>query len=120
MAEEHKTNVLKIVVVVLSYWTISISMVFFNKYILGKRSDHDISLFVSWIQCIVTVIAACIINLFTKSFSLSLSNLKDFNFWPIFKMASFFVGMLSFNNMCLKIVGVAFYQVQLEFMPSLE
>lgn len=109
--EQVKSNVIKVVVVVLSYWTISILMVFFNKYLLGGRTDADISLFVTWMQCIITVVLAFFINIFTKSFSIKIKKLREINMWPVFKMAVFFVGMLSFNNMCLKIVGISFYQV---------
>ena len=47
-----------IVNVVLTYWIISISMVFFNKWLVGgtSKSSHDVSIFVAWSQSVVCVI----------------------------------------------------------------
>ena len=113
MSENPKrSNIFKVVIVVLSYWIISISMVFFNKFLLGNRKDDDISLFVTWLQCVITFITASLINCFTKSYSFSSGDITEFSkLTPVITMASFFVCMLSFNNMCLKVVGVPFYQV---------
>jgi len=109
-------QVCKIAAVVAAYWTTSISMVFANKYLVGGKTTEDISLFVSWFQCIMTIILVSIYNGFRTVRS------GGFQPWnppmlvamknkSVLAMAFFFVGMLSFNNMCLKLVGVSFYQV---------
>jgi GDP-fucose transporter C1 len=109
-------QVVKIALVVAAYWTTSISMVFANKYLVGGKTTNDISLFVSWFQCIMTVILVSLYNGYT---TLRFGSCQTWNppltvvmrSKPVLAMAGFFVGMLSFNNMCLKLVGVSFYQV---------
>jgi len=108
----------KIICVVISYWAISISMVFANKYLVGGKSTVDISLFVSWLQCVVTIVLVFIFNVASSLYRTSavswVSIIPDrivFTARPVLLMSGFFVGMLSFNNMCLKLVGVSFYQV---------
>ncbi|ESN91861.1 hypothetical protein HELRODRAFT_182038 [Helobdella robusta] len=105
----EKASITKIAVVVLSYWVISISMVFANKYLVGNINDNNISLFVSWVQCIITFLIGLVISaggsLFCKTSSIrfdvvSRISWTESNMWPVFKMAGFFVGMLAFNNLC--------------------
>ena len=110
---------MKVIVVVIAYWTISISMVFANKHLLGdKDSSKDISLFVAWIQCIVSVLLILFTNVSKGVMRNDWSNLRAITFRdsgpfvrPILTMTVTYVGMLTFNNLCLKNVGVAFYQV---------
>lgn len=46
----------KVVGVVLTYLVISVSMIFANKYLVGtSESEKDLSIFVAWFQCCVTV-----------------------------------------------------------------
>jgi len=108
-------QVFKIAVVVAAYWTVSISMVFANKYLVGERHTADISLFVSWFQCIMTVMLVAAFKAMRGWRSenwLTLPQLKTIlSAKPVLAMSGFFVCMLSFNNMCLKLVGVSFYQV---------
>ena len=108
-------QVFKIASVVAAYWTTSISMVFANKYLVGERNTNDISLFVSWFQCLMTVGLVATFKALrgwrTENW-LTLPQLQTIMFArPVLAMSGFFVGMLSFNNMCLKMVGVSFYQV---------
>lgn len=116
----NEAEVFKIFLVVISYWSISISLVFANKFLVGGKGDADISLFVSWIQCVATVIFGAIISVIvgcTKPQSASRwRNIIDLKICslevvPLIKMSFCFVFMLAFNNMCLKQVGVSFYQV---------
>src|SRR6218665_1518871 len=108
-------EVARVAVVVLSYWTISISMVFANKYLVGEKSSVDISLFVSWVQCVATVFLLLVFTagraLYTKNWESARVPYSSFTARPVLQMAFCFVLMLSFNNMCLKLVGVSFYQV---------
>jgi len=114
----------RIACVVLSYWVISISMLFTNKYLVGSSSDSggDISLFVAWFQCLVTVIFVlisklCIMFWNFRSSDWSVSSWKGcfHRTWSgcyrILMLTCSYCSMLSFNNLCLKHVGVAFFQV---------
>lgn len=65
---ESTKRVAQIINVVLTYWVISISMVFFNKSLVGgHKSDGeeevDISIYIAWSQCVVCVI---FVLLYTK------------------------------------------------------
>uniref|UniRef100_A0A8C8RH59 Solute carrier family 35 member C1 n=1 Tax=Pelusios castaneus TaxID=367368 RepID=A0A8C8RH59_9SAUR len=108
---------LQIALVVSLYWFISITMVFLNKYLLDSPSlGLDTPLFVTFYQCAVTV-------LFCKGLSLLASccppgyldfpsirmDLKVSR--SILPLSIVFIGMITFNNLCLKYVGVAFYNV---------
>jgi len=90
-------------------------MVFANKYLVGERHTDDISLFVSWFQCIMTVALVAgfkALRGWRSENWLSVDQLRTTMFSKsVLAMSGFFVGMLSFNNMCLKMVGVSFYQV---------
>jgi len=110
-------EVFRIALVVAAYWTTSISMVFANKYLVGERHTSDISLFVSWFQCLMTVLLVAgfkSMQCWRSETWLTLSQLQTIIFSKsVLAMSGFFVGMLSFNNMCLKLVGVSFYQVKI-------
>lgn len=108
-------QVWKVASVVAAYWTTSISMVFANKYLVGERHTDDISLFVSWFQCMMTVLLVAgfkAVRGWRSENWLTVEQLRTIMFSrPVLAMSGFFVGMLSFNNMCLKLVGVSSYQV---------
>ncbi|EGD81696.1 GDP-fucose transporter 1 [Salpingoeca rosetta] len=107
---------MKIVSVVALYWYgfVSISMVFLNKHLL---SDVDLKapMFVTWFQCVVAVVASYFLGMFRDAASFM-------NMFPTFEydiakakeilpLSAVFVGMIAFNNLCLKEVGVPFYNV---------
>ena len=110
---------LKIGAVVLGYWTVSISMVFANKYLVGDRkASGDIALFVAWTQCVVTVLVVLALKGGKSVLQYMRSGTWDFvldlrrgTSRELLMMTFTFVAMLSFNNLCLKNVGVAFFQV---------
>ena len=114
--ESMSTEAPKIFCVVVTYWCISISLVFANKYLVGNNdSEHDVSLFVAWIQCIVTVLfifSIKAVKAFIKQDSSLLHvDLKGAVNPQIMMLTCTYVGMLTFNNLCLRNVGIAFYQV---------
>uniref|UniRef100_A0A0N5AVF3 TPT domain-containing protein n=1 Tax=Syphacia muris TaxID=451379 RepID=A0A0N5AVF3_9BILA len=91
----------------------SIGLVFLNKFLLSN--DLNAPLFVTWYQCVVTI-ALCYIcskaaTLFPSSFSFP--NVKfDYRISrEVLPLSFFFVGMITFNNLCLKNVGVSFYYI---------
>ena len=86
-------------------------MVFVNKSLLSGSSSVDAPLFITWYQCAVTA-AACYATL--QYFSpgkpeagqLSMELLKK-----VMPLSIVFVSMITFNNLCLKHVGISFYYI---------
>jgi len=107
-----------IAAVVSAYWFISISMVFLNKYLLSSEDVQlDAPIFITWYQCVVAVgvcwsLAWLSINVpqtfggMFPPFSINLDIARQ-----ILPLSFAFVGMIAFNNLCLKYVGVSFYNV---------
>ncbi|XP_031145972.1 GDP-fucose transporter 1 isoform X1 [Sander lucioperca] len=100
--------------VVALYWFISITMVFLNNYLLDNR-DLDAPLFVTFYQCLVTVGLCWLMQLLSKlcpglidfpSVKLDLKTSRE-----VLPLSIVFIAMITFNNLCLKHVGVAFYTV---------
>ncbi|XP_015194844.1 GDP-fucose transporter 1 isoform X2 [Lepisosteus oculatus] len=119
--QEGKTDsflmkAIKIALVVALYWFISITMVFLNKYLLDSPAlKLDAPLFVTFFQCFVTVGLCWCMSLLSRlcptsvefpSVKLDLKMSRE-----ILPLSVVFIGMITFNNLCLKYVGVAFYNV---------
>ncbi|EDQ91067.1 uncharacterized protein MONBRDRAFT_18313 [Monosiga brevicollis MX1] len=105
---------IKIAFVVALYWVVSISMVFLNKYLLSEVS-LDAPMFVTWFQCVVAVVT-CFILGELRSYHPALEMFPRFAFdthvaMKVLPLSLVFVGMIAFNNLALKFVGVAFYNV---------
>jgi len=102
-------------VVVAAYWFISITLVFVNKSLLSGSAKLDAPLFVTWYQCVVTVLACYVIRQLARYFpgKVSFPELQlDTNVMKqVFPLSVVFVGMITFNNLCLKDVGVSFYYI---------
>ncbi|XP_033109614.1 GDP-fucose transporter 1-like [Anneissia japonica] len=107
---------LQIALTVASYWFISISLVFLNKYLLSSE-DLKLSapIFVTCYQCIVTVLLCVLLSILGHIFPgvIEFPKLKfDYRVTrEVLPLSFVFVGMIMFNNLCLKYVGVAFYNV---------
>jgi GDP-fucose transporter C1 len=98
------------------YWVVSLSLVFLNKQVMvGDILNLDAPLFMSWTQFVITVICCTILGKIGRYF-------KPFSFFPPFEyklekakkvmpLTIVFLGMIVFNNLCLKFVEVSFYQV---------
>eukprot|EP00794_Sanderia_malayensis_P006088 gene6088-6791_t len=116
MGETLFVKSLKIASVVAAYWVISISLVFLNKYLLSSKDlKLDAPLFITWYQCITSVICIFMLSLLGDkfpsidkfpAFKIDLSVAKE-----ILPLSIIFVGMITSNNLCLKYLGVAFYNV---------
>lgn len=104
----------KIAAVVALYWFVSITMVFLNNYLLDN-SDLDAPLFVTFYQCLVTVGLCWVMQLLSRlcpgliDFPSVRFDLKTSR--EVLPLSVVFICMISFNNLCLKHVGVAFYTV---------
>ncbi|XP_068429150.1 GDP-fucose transporter 1 isoform X2 [Clinocottus analis] len=104
----------KIGAVVALYWFVSITMVFLNNYLLDNR-DLDAPLLVTFYQCVVTVVLCWLMQLLSQmcpgliDFPAVRFDLKTSR--EVLPLSVVFIGMITFNNLCLKNVGVAFYTV---------
>ena len=110
------TSTTKAVMAVSFYWVTSLSLVFLNKIVMvGDVTHMDAPLFMSWTQFVITVLCCYIIGEMGKY-------IKIFSFFPPFEyklnlakkvmpLTFVFLGMIVFNNLCLKYVEVSFYQV---------
>lgn len=93
------------------YWLISISMVFLNKTLLsGEEHKLDAPLFITWYQCVCTVIACYVLGTMGNP-NIPRFELKRDIVKQIVPLSCVFTAMIVFNNLCLKYVEVSFYQV---------
>ncbi|WKY06923.1 hypothetical protein Q1695_006812 [Nippostrongylus brasiliensis] len=115
-SEDHSKaeRYLKIVTAVTAYWICSIGLVFLNKYLLSSESlKLDAPIFVTWYQCVVTIFLCFALSALSKklpnavSFPSMAVDMKISR--EILPLSVVFVGMIAFNNLCLKHVGVSFY-----------
>mmetsp|Transcript_17432 Transcript_17432/g.37651 ORF Transcript_17432/g.37651 Transcript_17432/m.37651 type:complete len:355 (-) Transcript_17432:373-1437(-) len=128
--------------VVGTYWVVSISMVYLNKILMSNEGiSIPAPLFVTWYQCVVTVLICWLAGLCgnrarKSSTYYPLGSMGDgeesapmnqpktsfFAQFPkaeylpgqarqIFPLSCVFVGMITFNNLCLRLVEVSFYNV---------
>lgn len=115
--ESLLTKYLQIFSVVVLYWVVSIITVFINKALLSsKEIDLEAPLFVAWFQCLVSALICFAISClakwcpgtfyFPKGSPFRLEVMKK-----VLPLAILFAAMISFNNLCLKYVGVAFYYI---------
>eukprot|EP00055_Hartaetosiga_balthica_P002998 m.6040 g.6040 ORF g.6040 m.6040 type:complete len:333 (-) comp2535_c0_seq1:373-1371(-) len=105
---------IRITGVVALYWAVSISMVFLNKHLLSNV-DMKAPIFVTCFQALVAVAACFFFGYFNKTVSY-FSSFPDFEYdlsvaKKVLPLSVVFVGMITFNNLCLKEVGVPFYNV---------
>lgn len=93
------------------YWFISITMVFVNKSLLSSPEGKiDAPLFITWFQCVVTVIACYVMG------ELGVPNVPRFEIKAdilkqMLPLSCIFTMMMVCNNLCLKYVEISFYQV---------
>ncbi|XP_062405623.1 GDP-fucose transporter 1 isoform X1 [Sardina pilchardus] len=105
---------IKIALVVTLYWFISITMVFLNNYLLENK-DLDAPLFITFFQCLVSV-GLCRLMYFLSTLFPGKIDFPSMRFdlkvsREVLPLSIVFIGMITFNNLCLKYVGVAFYTV---------
>ncbi|XP_061422818.1 GDP-fucose transporter 1 [Lethenteron reissneri] len=108
----------RIALVVALYWLVSVSMVFLNKHLLGGAGASeglDAPLFVTFYQCAVTV-ALCwamrsLAGLFPGRVRFPELGCDTQILLQVLPLSLVFTGMITFNNLCLKFVGISFYNV---------
>ncbi|KAI3381678.1 hypothetical protein SNEBB_004574 [Seison nebaliae] len=109
----QKKNYFTIFLVVLLYWICSISMVFINKHLLSNTKDPlEAPIFITWSQCVISVLIYLVTDLLPKQRKiLPAINFNWNEMYATLPLAFVFMGMISFNNFCLKFVHVSFYTV---------
>eukprot|EP00064_Thunnus_orientalis_P012790 superscaffoldBa00002005_g12825 len=112
--ETFLLRAIRIAAVVVLYWFVSITMVFLNNHLLDNR-DLDAPLFVTFYQCVVTVGLCWLMQLLSRlcprliDFPSVRFDVKTSR--EVLPLSIVFICMITFNNLCLKYVGVAFYTV---------
>lgn len=104
----------RIAAVVVLYWFVSITMVFLNNALLDNK-ELDAPLFITFFQCLVSSALCGLMQLLSKTFP----GLVDFppvgfdvkTSREVLPLSVVFICMITFNNLCLKHVGVAFYTI---------
>lgn len=132
-------NIVYICSVVATYWAVSISMVYLNKILMSNDTiSIPAPLFITWYQCVITSIICWFAGLcgdrahqqisYTRLNTVELGDptvpakpsfltqfpratYKMSTAVQIFPLSLIFVGMITFNNFCLKHVEVSFYNV---------
>ncbi|XP_053720618.1 GDP-fucose transporter 1 isoform X1 [Synchiropus splendidus] len=112
--ETFLLRAIRIAAVVALYWFVSITMVFLNNYLLDSK-ELSAPLFVTFFQCLVTVVLCWLMQLLSTACPW-LVDFPSVKFNPktsreVLPLSVIFICMITFNNLCLKNVGVAFYTV---------
>jgi GDP-fucose transporter C1 len=107
---------LNVIAAVTCYWICSISLVFLNKYLLSSLDlKLDAPFFVTWYQCLCTVLlcffCAKLSHYFPNYIQFPSMKIDHRLSREVLPLSFVFVGMIAFNNLCLKNVGVSFYYV---------
>ncbi len=94
---------------------VSITLVFVNKALLSGQASVDAPLFITWYQCVITAAMCYGIAALPPSFGETLACNQIIMSTTVLKkvlpLSIVFVGMITFNNLCLKYVGVSFYYI---------
>lgn len=114
--------------VISAYWVVSISMVYLNKFLLSNPdASIPAPLFVTWYQCLITCVIVDVLGRI-GSRTRAVSSVSKTPFISMFDkyhqvdykmeigikvlpLSVIFVGMITFNNLCLQYVEVSFYNV---------
>eukprot|EP01080_Neovahlkampfia_damariscottae_P003092 gene3092-5262_t len=118
--QKEKTMITKenmiILGVVSFYFVISIAIVFMNKFLMSnEKHKFPYPLTMTWYQLLVATLCCVLIYPMNKK-TQYLSFLPDLEFSiekavRLLPLSLIFVGMVGFNNVTLKFVGISFYQV---------
>lgn len=104
-----------IFLVVTAYWVVSITLVFVNKSLLSGRDSVDAPLFITCYQCAITAAACYAVAALPTNMPESLAcgqiTVSTSILRKVLPLSVVFVAMITFNNLCLKNVGVSFYYI---------
>ncbi|XP_076451836.1 GDP-fucose transporter 1-like [Babylonia areolata] len=106
----------RVLLVIGTHWTVAISLVFVNKQLVSaQQGGPDLTVFIAWSQCLFSILAIVIAAsvkwcLSPKTTWLNIS-LATFFQSDVMAMTFTFIAVIVMNNLLLKHIGVAFYQV---------
>lgn len=89
----------------------SILTVFVNKALLSGDKDLDAPLFITWIQCITSVVLCLLLRMLKKSYLPNPNVFSHATIQQVLPLAILFTMMVGMNNLCLKYVAVSFYYI---------
>lgn len=106
----------RVLLVIATHWTVAICLVFVNKQLVTAQSGGpDLTVFITWSQCAFSVvailIATCVKRCFNRTTTWLNIPLATFLQSDVLAMTFAFIGVLVLNNLLLKHITVAFYQV---------
>lgn len=107
---------LKIMGAVSLYISVSVTLVFLNKFLLSYSEDKfSFPLLLTWFQLILALLFVIIMGVLGRRFS-SFSSVPMYSFQfsigkQIFPLSVVYVSMLATNNLCLNYVEVSYFQV---------
>ena len=115
---DHAT--IYIIKVITAYWIVSISMVYLNKILLSSdETSIPAPMFITWFQCASTAVICLFLgevgeNTRKEGQDSFLNQFPRVNYSlgagvKVLPLSIVFVGMIAFNNICLKHVEVSFY-----------
>jgi solute carrier family 35 (GDP-fucose transporter), member C1 len=117
-ADSLRARQTQIALVVTAYFIVSISLVVVNKVLLSAGSSIPAPLFVTWFQCIVTVLICFACGEAGKKAERGtfFAQFPVVEYNPVLArqlagLSGVFVAMMTFNNLSLKYVEVSFYNV---------
>lgn len=106
----------RVLLIIACHWTMAITLVFVNKQLVDQGQEGpDVTVFITWSQTLVAlaaVFAGMVVKHFLDprglSFSIAPMAFLDSN---VLAMSFTYIGVIVMNNLLLKHIGVAFYQV---------
>jgi len=119
-----KKTSMEVAVTIALYWFVSISLVYTNKFLVSN-SDMTIPapMFVVWFQCVFTCVICQICSSFGENQKTAPKGIETFfTQFPrmiysknlalkVMPLSMIFVGMILFNQLCIKAVHVSYYNV---------
>lgn len=115
--EEAASGRLYVAYVITLYWVVSISMVYLNKVLLSSsETSIPAPLFITWFQCVVTCIVCIVLGHLGETLGSPFTQFPKVRYEvdtckAVLPLSIVFVGMVCFNNICLQLVQVSFYNV---------
>jgi solute carrier family 35 (GDP-fucose transporter), member C1 len=109
-ARDDKKNVANIVAAVGLYWAVSLCMVFANKTLLGGADLRTAPMFITFFQCLVTVIF-CYVGPRIGVPGMPPFEVRSDLVKGMLPLSLVFTAMIVTNNLTLKYVEVSFYQI---------
>jgi GDP-fucose transporter C1 len=114
-SDEVRTKTIQSALAVTFYMTVSLALVFLNRFVLTDKSEKAGALFISWYQFVVAYICIVLITfLFPNVPVLNLFPPLSYNFDILKKVVPVslaYLMMIGLNNKCLEYVSVSGYQI---------